>query len=186
VLRRKLPAFPDRPHHYAKLPRRVWQDPRLHRGAVASLAAILCAAAGRPAFPTLTRSLATAARVCERTMHNHLKLLAAAGYLVLHRVGRRGPLLVTLTGMAVVRHRPLPPEVEAVWEARRSGHPEVHVSSYLSRRFWSCGWRKSPQDSHTGNHNSKIAGKLGGARREAGGGLTCAASGWPGSRSRRR
>src|SRR4051794_4034330 len=41
VLRRKLPASPDRPHHYAKLPRRAWQDPRLHRGAVASLAAIL-------------------------------------------------------------------------------------------------------------------------------------------------
>src|SRR4051794_15728663 len=134
VLRRKLPAPPDRPHHYAKLPRRAWQDPRLHRGAVASLAAILCAAAGRPCFSTLTRSLATAARVCERTMHNHLKLLAAAGYLVLHRVGRRGPLLVTLTGLALVRHRPLPPEVEAVWEARRSGHPRVRDALAAANR----------------------------------------------------
>src|SRR3954469_15345145 len=91
VLRRKLEPLACWPAQYARLPRRAWDDPRLHRGALATLAVILCAARGRRQFTTYTRSLAAAAKVCERTMHNHLKLLAAAGYIVTWRASRRAP-----------------------------------------------------------------------------------------------
>ena len=47
VLRRKLEPPACWPHQYAKLPRRAWDDPRLHQGAKVTLAVILCAARGR-------------------------------------------------------------------------------------------------------------------------------------------
>src|SRR5690349_14019728 len=58
VLRRKLEPSACWPARYAKLPRRAWDDPRLHRGALVTLAVILCTARGRRQFPTYTRSLA--------------------------------------------------------------------------------------------------------------------------------
>src|SRR5690348_3927399 len=42
VLRRKLEPSACWPAQYAKLPRRAWDDPRLHQGALATLAVILC------------------------------------------------------------------------------------------------------------------------------------------------
>ena len=77
VLRRKLEPLACWPAQYAKLPRRAWDDPRLHQGAKLTLAVILCAARGRRQFATYKRSLAAEARVCERTMYEHLKLLEA-------------------------------------------------------------------------------------------------------------
>src|SRR4051794_35872445 len=57
VLRRKLEPTACWPYRYAKLPRRACDDPRLHRGAVITLATILSAARGRRQFHTYTRSL---------------------------------------------------------------------------------------------------------------------------------
>ena len=125
VLRRKLEPLACWPHQYAKLPRRALDDPRLHRGALVTLAVILCAARGRRQFPTYTRSLAADARVCERTMHNHLKLLEATGYVVTWRASRRAPLLVRLADPALVRPRPLPAWAEAGWGLQHSRHPKA-------------------------------------------------------------
>src|SRR4051795_727487 len=125
VLRRKLEPSACWPAQYAKLPRRAWDDPRLHQGAKVTLAVILCTARGRRQFQTYTRSLAADARVCERTMYEHLKLLEATGYIILWRASRRSPLLVRVADPALVRHRPLPPEVEAAWALRRSRHPRA-------------------------------------------------------------
>ena len=86
---------------------------------------ILCAARGRRQFATYKRSLAADARVCERTMYEHLKLLEACGYILTWRASRRSPLLVRVADPALVRHRPLPPEVEAAWALRRSRHPKA-------------------------------------------------------------
>ena len=47
VLRRKLEPTACWPGQYARLPRRAWDDPRLHQGAKVTLAVILCAARGR-------------------------------------------------------------------------------------------------------------------------------------------
>src|SRR6478672_4178476 len=58
VLRRKLEPLACWPAQYAKLPRRAWDDPRLHQGAKLTLAVILCAARGRRQFATYKRSLA--------------------------------------------------------------------------------------------------------------------------------
>src|SRR4029079_4035126 len=68
VLRRKLEPLACWPGPYAKLPRRSWNDPRLHQGAKLTLAVILSTARGRRQFHTYKRSLAADARVCERTM----------------------------------------------------------------------------------------------------------------------
>ena len=125
VLRRKLEPLACWPAQYAKLPRRAWDDPRLHQGAKITLAVILCAARGRRQFPTYKRSLAADAQVCERTMYEHLKLLEACGYILTWRASRRSPLLVRVADPALVRHRPLPPEVEAAWALRRSRHPKA-------------------------------------------------------------
>ena len=125
VLRRKLEPLACWPVQYAKLPRRAWDDPRLHQGAKVTLAVILSTARGRRQFHTYKRSLAADARVCERTMHNHLKLLEATGYIVTWRASRRSPLLVRIAGPALVRPRPLPPEIEAAWALRRSRHPKA-------------------------------------------------------------
>ena len=125
MLRRKLEPLACWPAQYAKLPRRAWDDPRLHRGALATLAVILCTARGRRQFPTYTRSLAADAKVCERTMHNHLKLLEAAGYILTWRASRRAPLLVRVADPALVRHRPLPAWAEAGWALQRSRHPKA-------------------------------------------------------------
>src|SRR4051794_22771557 len=125
VLRRKLEPLACWPHQYAKLPRRAWDDPRLHQGAKLTLAVILCAARGRRQFATYKRSLAAEARVCERTMYEHLKLLEATGYILTWRASRRSPLLVRVADPALVRHRPLPPEIEAAWALRRSRHPKA-------------------------------------------------------------
>jgi hypothetical protein len=73
VLRRKLEPLACWPNQYARLPRRAWDDPRLHQGAKLTLAVILCTARGRRQFATYKRSLAADARVCERTMYEHLK-----------------------------------------------------------------------------------------------------------------
>src|SRR5919205_696070 len=125
VLRRKLEPLACWPHQYAKLPRRALDDPRLHQGAKLTLAVILCAARGRRQFATFKRSLAADARVCERTMYEHLKLLEATGYILTWRASRRSPLLVRVADPALVRHRPLPPEIEAAWALRRSRHPKA-------------------------------------------------------------
>src|SRR5690242_13244109 len=125
VLRRKLEPLACRPAQYARLPRRAWDDPRLHQGAKLTLAVILCAARGRRQFHTYKRSLAADARVCERSMYAHLKLLEATGYIILWRASRRSPLLVRVADPALVRHRPVPPEVEAAWALRRSRHPKA-------------------------------------------------------------
>ena len=110
---------------YAKLPRRAWDDPRLHQGAKITLAVILCAARGRRQFATYKRSLAADARVCERTMYEHLKLLEACGYILTWRASRRSPLLVRVADPALVRHRPLPGWAEAGWALQRSRQPKA-------------------------------------------------------------
>ena len=58
-------------------------------------------------------------------MHNHLKLLEAAGYIVTWRASRRAPLLVRVADPALVRHRPLPAWAEAGWALQRSRHPKA-------------------------------------------------------------
>src|SRR3954454_7933973 len=125
VLRRKLEPFACWPAQFARLPRRAWDDPRLHQGAKVTLAVILCAARGRRQFATYKRSLAADARVCERTMYEHLKLLEATGYIILWRASRRSPLLVRVADPALVRHRPLPGWAEAGWALQRSRHPKA-------------------------------------------------------------
>src|SRR3954451_11775238 len=125
VLRRKLEPLACWPAQYARLPRRAWDDPRLHQGAKLTLAVILCAARGRRQFATYKRSLAAEARASERTMYEHLKLLEATGYIITGRASPRSPLLVRIADPALVRHRPLPPEIEAVWALRRSRHPKA-------------------------------------------------------------
>src|SRR5690242_12393856 len=125
VLRRKLEPPACWPHQYAKLPRRAWDDPRLHQGAKLTLAVILATARGRRQFATYKRSLAADARVCERTMYEHLKLLEATGYIILWRASRRSPLLVRVADPALVRHRPLPGWAEAGWALQRSRHPRA-------------------------------------------------------------
>jgi hypothetical protein len=125
VLRRKLEPLACWPAQYARLPRRAWDDPRLHQGAKLTLAVILCAARGRRQFATYKRSLAADARVCERTMYEHLKLLEATGYIILWRASRRSPLLVRVADPALVRHRPLPAWAEAGWALQRSRHPRA-------------------------------------------------------------
>src|SRR3954464_6805960 len=113
------------PAQFAKLPRRAWDDPRLHQGAKLTLAVILCAARGRRQFATYKRSLAADARACERTMYEHLRLLEATGYILTWRSSRRSPLLVRVADPALVRHRPLPAWAEAGGTLRRSGHPKA-------------------------------------------------------------
>jgi hypothetical protein len=125
VLRRKLEPLACWPAQYARLPRRAWDDPRLHQGAKLTLAVILCAARGRRQFATYKRSLAADARVCERTMYEHLKLLEACGYILTWRASRRSPLLVRVADPALVRHRPLPGWAEAGWALQRSRHPKA-------------------------------------------------------------
>src|SRR4051794_20399252 len=125
VLRRKLEPLACWPNQYAKLPRRAWDDPRLHQGAKLTLAVILCAARGRRQFATYKRSLAADARVCERTMYEHLKLLEATGYILTWRASRRSPLLVRVADPALVRHRPLPGWAEAGWALQRSRPPRA-------------------------------------------------------------
>src|SRR4051795_9794543 len=125
VLRRKQEPLACWPGQYARLPRRAWDDPRLHQGAKVTLAVILCAARGRRQFATYKRSLAAEARVCERTMYEHLKLLEATGYIMTWRASRRSPLLVRIADPALVRHRPLPGWAEAGWALQRSRHPKA-------------------------------------------------------------
>src|SRR4051794_32942587 len=125
VLRRKLEPLACWPAQYARLPRRAWDDPRLHQGAKLTLAVILCAARGRRQFHTYKRSLAAEARVCERTMYEHLRLLEACGYVLTWRASRRSPLLVRVADPALVRHRPLPGWAEAGWALQRSRRPKA-------------------------------------------------------------
>ncbi len=125
VLRRKLEPLACWPAQYAKLPRRAWDDPRLHQGAKITLAVILCAARGRRQFHTYKRSLAIDARISERTLYNHLKLLEATGFIILWRASRRSPLLVRIADPALARHRPLPGWAEAGWALQRSRHPKA-------------------------------------------------------------
>src|SRR5689334_943175 len=125
VLRRKLEPLACWPAQYAKLPRRALDDPRLHQGAKLTLAVILCTARGRRQFHTYKRSLAADARVCERTMYEHLRLLEATGYIILWRASRRAPLLVRVADPALVRYRPLPAWAEAGWALQRSRHPRA-------------------------------------------------------------
>src|SRR3954452_21442182 len=124
-LRRKLEPLAGWPAQYAKLPRRVWDDPRLHQGAKVTLAVILATARGRRQFHTYKRSLAADARVCERTMYEHLKLLEATGYIITWRASRRAPLLVRVADPALARHRTLPGWAEAGWALQRSRHPKA-------------------------------------------------------------
>src|SRR5689334_1361312 len=135
VLRRKLEPLACWPSQYARLPRRAWDDPRLHQGAKLTLAVILCAARGRRQFATYKRSLAAEARVCERTMYEHLRLLEACGYILTWRASRRSPLLVRVADPALSRHRPLPGWAETGWAEtgwaetgwalQRSRHPRA-------------------------------------------------------------
>src|SRR3954470_17249855 len=136
VLRRKLEPPACWPAQYARLPRRAWDDPRLHQGAKLTLAVILCAARGRRQFATYKRSLAADARVCERTMYEHLKLLEATGYILTWRASRRSPLLVRVADPALVRHRPLPRWAETGWALQRSRHPKaVDALAVADRRL---------------------------------------------------
>src|SRR5689334_16508690 len=135
VLRRKLEPLACWPAQYAKLPRRALDDPRLHQGAKLTLAVILCTARGRRQFHTYKRSLAADARVCERTMYEHLRLLEATGYILTWRASRRSPLLLRVADPALVRHRPLPGWAETGWAEtgwaetgwalQRSRHPRA-------------------------------------------------------------
>jgi hypothetical protein len=130
---------PELLHLYDQVPAHVRRDPRLHVGAVLTLALILGLTRGRPCVETFTRSLATSALVCERTMHNHLKLLEACGYIAMSRARHRNPkqrvLVIHLSPAARIRHRPLPPEIEAVWALRRSRHPPARdVLAAINRR----------------------------------------------------
>jgi hypothetical protein len=133
-LRHALPGgvYQPRPellHLYDQVPAHVRKDPRLHVNAVLTLSLILGLARGRACIETFTRSLATLALVCERTMHNHLKLLERCGYIATSRARDRNPkqrvLVIHLSPAARLRHRPLPPEIEAVWALRRSRHPQA-------------------------------------------------------------
>ena len=125
MLRRKLEPLACWPAQYAKLPRRAWDDPRLHQGAKLTLAVILCAARGRRQFATYKRSLAADARVCERTMYEHLKLLEATR---LHPdLARLAPLAAAGAGRRPGAG-PAPAaaaRVEAAWALRRSRHPKA-------------------------------------------------------------
>src|SRR4051794_41638056 len=58
-------------------------------------------------------------------MYEHLNLHGATGYILTWRASRRSPLLVRVADPALIRHRPLPPEIEAAWALRRSRHPKA-------------------------------------------------------------
>jgi hypothetical protein len=143
-LRHALPGgvYQPRPellHLYDQVPAHVRRDPRLHVNAVLTLGLILGLARGGACIETFTRSLATLALVCERTMHNHLKLLERCGYIATSRARHRSPkqrvLVIHVSPAARVRHRPLPPEIEAIWALRRSRHPQVQdVLAVINRR----------------------------------------------------
>jgi hypothetical protein len=143
-LRHALPGgvYQPRPellHLYDQVPAHVRKDPRLHVNAVLTLSLILGLARGRACIETFTRSLATLALVCERTMHNHLKLLERCGYIAMSRARNHNPrkrvLVIHLSPAARIRHRPLPPEIEAMWALRRSRHPRAcDVLAAINRR----------------------------------------------------
>ena len=143
-LRHALPGgvYQPRPelmHLYDQVPAHVRRDPRLHVNAVLTLSLILGLARGGACVETFTRSLATLALVCERTMHNHLKLLERCGYIATSRARDRNPrkrvLVIHVNPAARIRHRPLPPEIEAVWALRRSRHPQAQdVLAAINRR----------------------------------------------------
>ena len=126
-------------HLYDQVPAHVRRDPRLHVNAVLTLGLILGLTRSGACVETFTRSLATLALVCERTMHNHLKLLERCGYIATSRARDRNPkqrmLVIHLSPAARLRHRPLPPEIEAMWALRRSRHPQVQdVLAAINRR----------------------------------------------------
>jgi hypothetical protein len=126
-------------HLYDQVPAHVRRDPRLHVNAVLTLSLILGLARGGACVETFTRSLATLALVCERTMHNHLKLLERCGYIAMSRARDRNPkqrvLVIHLSPAARIRHRPLPPEMEAMWALRRSRHPQAQdMLAAINRR----------------------------------------------------
>ncbi len=143
-LRHALPdgVYQPRPelmHLYDQVPAHVRRDPRLHVNAVLTLGLILGLARGRACVETFTRSLATLALVCERTMHNHLKLLERCGYIATSRARDRNPkqrvLVIHVSPAARIPHRPLPPEIEAMWALRRSRHPQARdVLAAINRR----------------------------------------------------
>jgi hypothetical protein len=103
----------------------VLRDPGLTDGEKVTLADVLSlAGAGRWA-DTLTVSLATLAGRHVRTVQRRLAALQARGYLWCWRDRATGRLRVVVLDPALPPRRPLPPEVEAVWRARRSAHPKV-------------------------------------------------------------
>jgi hypothetical protein len=165
---------------YDQVPAHVRRDPRLHVNAVLTLSLILGLARGGACVETFTRSLATLALVCERTMHNHLKLLERCGYIATSRARHRNPrkrvLVIHVSPVARIRHRPLPPEIEAMWALRRSRHPQARdVLAAINRRVRytlammgaSLGSRKPGSDLY-GSTSSKVRkGLSGGARATA-------------------
>jgi hypothetical protein len=183
-LRHALPGgvYQPRPellHLYDQVPAHVRKDPRLHVNAVLTLSLILGLARGRACIETFTRSLATLALVCERTMHNHLKLLERCGYIATSRARDRNPkkrvLVIHLSPAARIRHRPLPPEIEAMWALRRSRHPRAcDVLAAINRRARftlamtgaPLGSRKPGSDLH-GSMSLKIRKELPGGGRTA-------------------
>jgi hypothetical protein len=72
-------------------------------------------------------------------MHNHLKLLERCGYIATSRARDRNPkkrvLVIHVSPAARIPHRPLPPEIEAMWALRRSRHPQAcDVLAAINRR----------------------------------------------------
>jgi hypothetical protein len=128
-IRARCPPRPPRPpsDRVARLPDAVLRDPGLTDGEKLTLADVLSLAGAKRWADTLTASLATLAGRHVRTVQRRLKALQARGYLWCWRERAGGRLRVVVLDPALPPRRPLPPEVEAVWRARRLGgaHPAV-------------------------------------------------------------
>ena len=127
LTRARRPPPPPRPpsDRVARLPDAVLRDPGLTDGEKVTLADVLSLAGARRWADTLTASLATLAGRHVRTVQRRLKVLQARGYLWCWRDWVTGQLRIVVLDKALPPRRPLPPEVEAVWRARRSAHPAV-------------------------------------------------------------
>ncbi len=144
--RARRPPRPPRPSsdRVARLPDAVLRDPGLTDGEKVTLADVLSLAGARCWADTLTASLATLADRHVRTVQRRLKVLQARGYLWCWRDWVTGRLRIVVLDKALPPRRPLPPEVEAVWRARRSAHPKVRdaldaTHRRLSRALLSTG-----------------------------------------------
>ena len=112
------------------------RDPGLTDGEKVTLADVLSITGARRWADTLTASLATLAGRHVRTVQRRLAALQARGYLWCWRDRATGRLRVVVLDPALPPRRPLPPEVEAVWRARRLGgaHPAVRDALAAAHR----------------------------------------------------